>query len=131
MLRRERGSVLVSGLLLALALVMVLGAAVDIGHAFIVRRELVAAADGAALTASQALDLEALHEGNLLLDPNAARAAAARALAGTAGVATEVTASPQTVTVRLERRLPTVLLRVVGLPSLTVSASATAAPRAP
>ena len=44
---------LVSGLLLSVAVLMVIGCAVDIGHAFIVRRELVAAADDAALTGAQ------------------------------------------------------------------------------
>ena len=60
-LRSERGSVLIAGLLLSLALMMLLGAAVDIGHAFIVRRDLTAQADDAALAGSQALDLDALH----------------------------------------------------------------------
>ncbi len=44
-----------------------IGAGVDIGHAFIVRRELVSLADDAALTGSQALDLQALHQGRLAL----------------------------------------------------------------
>ena len=35
----EDGAVLVAGLLLSLALMIVIGAGVDIGHAFIVRRE--------------------------------------------------------------------------------------------
>src|SRR5262249_27058221 len=78
----ERGAVLVAGLLLSLALLMVIGAGVDIGHAFIVRRELVSLADDAALTGSQALDLQALHQGRLALDPEQARAAALQALAG-------------------------------------------------
>ena len=47
-LRCQRGSVLVAGLLLSIALLMLLGAAVDIGHAFIVRRDLTAQADDAA-----------------------------------------------------------------------------------
>ena len=37
----ERGAVLVAGLLLTLAVLIVIGAAVDIGRAFIERRELV------------------------------------------------------------------------------------------
>ncbi len=44
----ERGAVLVAGLLLTLALLIVIGAAVDIGRAFIERRELVSLADQAA-----------------------------------------------------------------------------------
>jgi Flp pilus assembly protein TadG len=127
----ERGAVLVSGLLLALALLMVIGVAVDIGNAFIVRRELVAAADDAALTGSQALDLDALHQGRLALDPQAAQSAALAALAGDQGVQAQATATPAAVSVHLERRFPTVLLRLVGLDSLSVSAQATAAPRAP
>ena len=69
-LRSERGSVLITGLLLTLALLMVLGAAVDIGHAFIVRRDLSSLADNAALAGAQQLDQQAIHQGQLALDPN-------------------------------------------------------------
>lgn len=131
LLGNECGAVLVSGLLLALALLMVIGVAVDIGNAFIVRRQLVAAADDAALSGSQALDLDALHQGRLALDPQAAQTSALTALTGDQGVQAQATATPASVSVRLERRFPTVLLRLVGLDSLTVSAQATAAPRAP
>lgn len=127
----ERGAVLVSGLLLSVALLMVIGCAVDIGHAFIVRRELVAAADGAALTGSQALDLSAVHEGRLALDPQAAEAAAFAALSTEPGIEAQATATPAAVSVRVERRFPTVLLRLVGVSSMTVAAQATAAPSAP
>lgn len=130
-LREERGAVLVSGLLLALAVLMVIGVAVDVGNAFIVRRDLVAAADDAALTGSQQLDLAALHQGQLALDPQTAQNAALAALAGDQGVQAQATATPAAVSVHVERRFPTVLLRLVGLDSLTVSAQATAAPRAP
>lgn len=34
----ERGSILITGLLLSLAILMILGAVVDLGHAFIERR---------------------------------------------------------------------------------------------
>jgi Flp pilus assembly protein TadG len=129
--RNERGAVLVSGLLLSLALMMVIGCAVDLGHAFIVRRELVAAADDAALTGSQALDLEAVHEGRLALDPQAAEQAAFAALSTEQGIEAQASASPGAVSVRVERRFPTVLLRLVGVPTLTVAAQATAAPSTP
>jgi Flp pilus assembly protein TadG len=127
----ENGAVLVSGLLLSLALLMVIGIAVDVGHAFIVRRELVAAADDAALSGSQELDLDALHQGRLTLDPQAAQTAALSALSGEQGVQAQATATSGAVSVRVQRSFPTVLLRIVGLTSLTVSARATAAPRAP
>jgi Flp pilus assembly protein TadG len=130
-LTEERGAVLVSGLLLSIAVLMVIGAAVDVGHAFIVRRELVAVADDAALTGSQALDLDALHEGRLALDPQAAREAALAALTAEPGIESQAAASPAAVSVQVTRSFPTVLLRIVGVTSLTVSAQATAAPSAP
>ena len=77
----ERGAVLVAGLLITLAILIVIGAAVDIGRAFIERRELVSLADGAALSGSQTLDLEALHAGQLALDPSQAQATALAVLA--------------------------------------------------
>lgn len=127
----ENGAVLVSGLLLSLALLMVIGIAVDVGHAFIVRRELAAAADDAALSGSQELDLDALHQGRLALDPQAAQTAALSALTREQAVQAQATATSGAVSVRVQRSFSTVLLRIVGLTSLTVSARATAAPRAP
>lgn len=129
--RDERGAVLIAGLLLALSLLMVIGAAVDLGQAFIVRRDLVSLADEAALAGSQALDLEARHAGRLALEPEQARAAALTALAGEPAVRAQASATEQTVAVRVERRFPTVLLRLVGLRTLTVAARATAEPREP
>ncbi len=93
----ERGAVLVAGLLLSLALLIVIGAGVDIGHAFIVRRELVSLADDAALTGSQ------------VREP----------------------APVECLQVEVQRRVPTILLRLVGVSTLTVGAHATAAPREP
>jgi Flp pilus assembly protein TadG len=127
----EHGSVLISGLLLTLALLMVIGAGVDIGQAFIVRRDLASLADEAALSGSQQLDLAAVHEGRLALDPDRAREAALAALSGSRVSEAYATASADGVAVRVERRFPTVLLRLVGLPHLQVAASATASPRAP
>lgn len=122
---------LISGLLLALALLILIGAAVDIGHAFIIRRQLVSLADDAALTGSQALDLAALHNGRLALDPAQAQSAALQTLAGEPGLQTRAQASSGAVEVEVKRQFPTVLLRLVGISTLTVAAQATAAPRAP
>jgi Flp pilus assembly protein TadG len=127
----ERGAVLVAGLLLSLALLIVIGAGVDIGHAFIVRRELVSLADDAALTGSQALDLQALHHGRLALDPEQARTVALQALASEPGLRNQAAASTADVHVEVQRRVPTILLRLVGVSTLTVGAQATAAPREP
>jgi Flp pilus assembly protein TadG len=130
-LRCERGSVLIAGLLLSVALLMLIGAAVDIGHAFIVRRDLTAQADDAALAGSQALNLDALHQGQLALDPQQAQAAALQAVTPSTNLQATAVASSGGVTVRLREQIPTVLLRLVGLSTLTVAAQATAAPRTP
>jgi Flp pilus assembly protein TadG len=130
-LRCERGSVLIAGLLLSIALLMLIGAAVDIGHAFIVRRDLTAQADDAALAGSQALNLDALHQGQLALEPQQAQTTALQALVPSPRLRANAIATTGGVTVRLEEQMPTVLLRLVGLSSLTVAAQATAAPRAP
>ncbi|MDE3069341.1 MAG: hypothetical protein KGJ43_01275 [Acidobacteriota bacterium] len=122
---------LISGLLLTVALVMVLGAAVDIGHAFIVRRDLSSLADGAALAGAQQLDPQAIHQGRLALDPAQAEQAALASLAGDPGIRAQSAASSTDVRVRVTRTFPTVLLRLVGLATLTVSAQANATPRAP
>ena len=127
----EQGAVLVAGLLLALALLLVIGAGVDIGHAFIVRRQLVAVADDAALTGSQALDLQALHQGRLALDPEQARSAALETLAAEPALSGEASANARDVHVDVQRTVPTILLRLVGISTLTVAAHATAAPREP
>jgi Flp pilus assembly protein TadG len=130
-LRSERGSVLITGLLLTLALLMVLGAAVDIGHAFIVRRDLTSLADNAALAGAQQLDQQAVHQGQLALDPSQAQAAALSALTAEHGIQAHADATPVEVHVQVTRRFSTILLRLVGLSDLTVSAQANAAPRAP
>jgi Flp pilus assembly protein TadG len=127
----ESGAVLVAGLLLTLAVLIVIGAAVDIGRAFIERRELVSLADGAALSGSQTLDLEALHAGRLALNPGEAQSTALAVLAAEPQLRAQATASPASVSVEVQRKMPTVLLRLVGLPTLTVKAQATAEPRTP
>ena len=130
-LRDERGSVLITGLLLTLALLMVLGAAVDVGHAFIVRRDLTSLADNAALAGAQQLDPQAIHQGQLALNPRQAQASALATLTGDPGIQAHADATTADVHVEVTRRFPTILLRVVGLSDLTVSAQADAAPRAP
>jgi Flp pilus assembly protein TadG len=127
----QRGSVLITGLLLTLALLMVLGAAVDIGHAFIVRRDLTSLADNAALAGAQQLDQQAVHQGQLALEPRQAQAAALSTLSGEPGIQVRADATSADVHVQVTRRFPTILMRLVGLSDLTVSAQADAAPRAP
>lgn len=131
LVREERGAVLVAGLLLCLSLLIIIGAAVDMGRAFIERRELVSLADEAALSGSQALDLDALHAGRLVLDPGRAQVIAVAVLEGEPELRAQASAGPGAVRVEVSREIPTMLLRLVGLPTLTVKARATAEPRAP
>ena len=127
----ERGSVLIGGLLLSLALVMVIGLGVDVGHAFLVRRQLTSIADDAALAGSQAIDIPDLHAGHLELNPTEARGEALRTITANPATTGQATASTGQVTVTVTRTVPTILLGIVGLHSLTISAHATAAPRQP
>ncbi|MHB8243635.1 MAG: TadG family pilus assembly protein [Solirubrobacteraceae bacterium] len=127
----ERGSVLITGLLLSLALILVIGTAVDLGHAFLVRRQLASIADDAALSGSQAIDVPELHTGHLELNPGQARAEALRAVTANPSTIGNATATVSSVTVTVTRRVPTILLGIVGVQTLTISAHATAAPRGP
>ena len=127
----ERGSVLITGLLLSLALIMVIGAAVDIGHAFLVKRQLASIADDAALSGSQAINVPSLHEGHLQLDPARTHAEARDTIAANPSVTGSVSASTGSVAVTVTQRVPTILLALVGLHTLTITAHASAAPRAP
>lgn len=130
-LAREDGSVLITGLLLSLALIMVIGAAVDIGHAFLVRRQLASIADDAALSGSQAISIPSLHEGHLQLDPGRAQSEAQHTIAANPSVIGNVNAGSTVVTVTVTRSVPTILLGLVGIRTLTITAHASAAPRAP
>jgi uncharacterized membrane protein len=130
-LRSEEGAVLVAGLLLTVAMMLVIGFAVDLGRAFIARRDLVAIADQAALTGTQAIDITALHDGRVVLDPALARADAMRIVSAEPGVRGSATAGDETVSVTVTRRVRTILLPLAGVPTITVSANATASPQQP
>jgi Flp pilus assembly protein TadG len=123
--------VLITGLLLSIALIMVIGTAVDIGHAFLIKRQLASIADDAALSGSQAINLQRLHEGRLQLNPTQAQTEAQRAIAASPSVTGQVNVTANSVTVTVARRVPTILLGLVGLHTLTMTAHASAAPRAP
>jgi Flp pilus assembly protein TadG len=127
----ERGSVAISGLLAAAALIVLIGSGVDFAHAFIVRRDLTAVVDNAALTGSQQLDVQAWRDGRLALDPGQAEQAADAELAAVPEIVGVAHASVYSVTVEARQRIRTMMLRLVGLPELTIGARATAQPREP
>ena len=127
----ERGSIAISGLLLSLALVLLIGTGVDIAHAFIVRRDLTAIADNAALAGSQQLDLDAWREGTLALNPQQAEQAADAEIAANPQTSGTAQAQASSITVEARQQFPTLILRLVGIPELTVTATATATPEKP
>ena len=88
-------------------------------------------ADDAALSGSQAIDLPELHAGHLELEPGQARAEALRTITANPSTTGQATATTGSVTVTVTRRVPTILLGLVGVRTLTISAHATAAPRGP
>jgi Flp pilus assembly protein TadG len=130
-LRSEDGAVLVAGLLLTVAMMLVIGFAVDLGRAFVARRDLASVADQAVLSGSQAIDLAALHDGRVVLDPALARADALRVVGAEPGVRGSATAGDEAVSVTITRRVRTILLPLAGVPTITVSAHATASPQQP
>ena len=127
----ERGAVLVAGVLLVLAMLLVIGLAVDMGRAFIERRELAAVADDAALVGSQQLDTDALRDGRIELEVDAATGAATAVIDAERRLTGRARADAERVTVTVRRRVPTVLLGLADVKALTITAQATATPRAP
>jgi Flp pilus assembly protein TadG len=127
----EHGAVLLMGLLLVIALLLVIGLAVDLGRAFIVRGELASIADDAALVGTQQLDADALRNGQIALQPDAAQAAADEVLDHEPRIRGSAHATETVVTVTVRRRVSTILLGLADLKQLTVTADATATPRAP
>ena len=121
----------VAGMFLTLALALLIGGGVDVAHAFILRADLTAIADDAALAGAGQLDLGAWRRGQVALDPRLARASAEADLDANPAVSGSVSADRNAVRVEVSRAFPTLALRLVGIPRLDVTASAEAAPETP
>lgn len=124
--------VLIGALIICLAFT---GLAVDGARLFTARRDLQNVADSAALAGASAID-EAHYrssEGSeVQLDPGAARAAVNRVLEASAlPVSTQVDVSvePDRVTVHIARPVDMTFLRIAGLRSEQIGASASAGPQ--
>ena len=128
----ERGSASVAVALLLLGLVAVSGLVADGGAVLAERRSLQNLADSAAAAGAMQLDVASYRAsgGAVSLDAPRARRAAALTLQAAPGVAYGVRATRDAVAVRAERSVGLAFLGVVGVGSLTVSASASAEPRA-
>lgn len=121
----EPGIVAAYVTLLVVPLLALLGLVCDGGRAMVARQAAATEAADAARAGAGQLSVAALREGTLALDPtDAGRAAFAATVA--AGHPGRVVVSGGRVTVVVSYRVPTLLLGIVGVPSISVSASATA-----
>ncbi|WP_042368943.1 hypothetical protein [Streptacidiphilus neutrinimicus] len=112
--------VVLTGLLLFLAITA------DLGQALAAKVQALGEAQDAARAGAQALDLGALRSsGTVRLRPDAA-AQDARAYLAKVGAVGSVTVGTDTVSVAVTRTVPTHLLTLVGISSLTVHAGTTA-----
>lgn len=127
---RERGQVMVLSAIAMVGLVSVVGLVTDGGTVFAARRDLQNAADAAALAGAMQIDLEAYRaEGVVMLDVEAAEAAAAEYLQAEGDVQYSIQVSEQSIDVSVSRTAGTSFLRLVGIDGVEISASSTASPR--
>jgi Flp pilus assembly protein TadG len=125
---RERGggAVTVPMAVAMLALLAVVGLAVDGARAVQQIATADAIAEEAGRAGGQALDMVALQRGQVAVDTAVARAAVQAYLAD-AGASGEVTVlAPDRIRVEVTLSAPTVLLGLVGIPEITASGSAEA-----
>lgn len=119
---RQAGSVSVFAIIIAAVLLLVAGLCVEGGRVLNARATLADQAEQAARAGAQQLSEGGVRGGGtIFLDAPAARNAVRSYLiaAGAPG-ASEVAVTPQTVSVTVERDVPTTMLRLVGLTSVHV-----------
>ncbi|MGD9891049.1 MAG: TadE/TadG family type IV pilus assembly protein [Dehalococcoidia bacterium] len=108
----------------------VVGLAIDGGVVFSARRELQNVADAGARAGAMQVDQRLYRESSgatVVLDPAEAREVAAAYVAGEgAGLETSVVVQPQRVVVQVSREVPTTFIRLVGIDSVRVQATAPA-----
>lgn len=122
----ERGSVSLWAVLAAFCMIVIVGIAVDFGGQAVAEQHARSVAFEAARTGGQSIDLNQLVRGGQAhADPGKAAAAASAYLAS-AGVAGNVTADQNTVTVTVTDQYPCSFLSIIGITSLPVSGTATA-----
>lgn len=126
MTRREQGAVSTFVAVIALALLMAAGLAIDGGRKINTLREASNLADNAARAGAQAVDLDTLRTtGELRLDPHQAEQAAGDYLAAFELTARAVTVSGDTIAVTIDLSVDPVLLPT-GTITVTATETATA-----
>ena len=123
--RDESGVLTAYVAVLAVALLAIVGMAVDSGRAISAQRLAADEAEQAARSGATQLSVEGLRDGRLVLDPAAAVRAAEEytLLSGHPGTAT---VAGGVVTVRVVVVVPTTILGIVGVTRIVVSATASA-----
>jgi Flp pilus assembly protein TadG len=124
----DRGSATAFGLFLIVVVLVLAGAMIEGGSAMSARGHGTDISQQAARAGADKLDLAALREVGLVrIDPAAAQAAASAFLAQIGETGT-VTATPAQVSVTVTVTRPGILVPILGIKTLTVRATATAAP---
>ena len=121
--RSDGGAITTFAVLLLVALMALLGLVVDGGSALLAHQSAETEAEQAARAGAGALSVEALRDGAVQLD-NQAAVAVAEGFAAAAGHPGTATVANGVVTVRIRYRVPTAILGIVGIRSLPVSATA-------
>jgi Putative Flp pilus-assembly TadE/G-like len=122
----DSGSVTAFVALLLVALVALAGLVVDGGAAISAHQAAVDEAEQAARAGAGALSVEALRSGSLLIDQEAAIRAADAFMSAAGHPGTALVSAGGAVSVSIRYRIPTEVLGVVGITSLSVSATASA-----
>ncbi|MHB8437992.1 MAG: TadE/TadG family type IV pilus assembly protein [Acidimicrobiales bacterium] len=123
--RSERGSITAFFAVLSTAMFVMVGVVVDGARAIELHRQLTDNASAAARLGADQLSIDALRQGQIVVDPEAAVAKATTYLAGL-GEQGQVTVSGDAVTVRVSGNVQTSILAMVGVDSIPESAVVTA-----
>ena len=125
-MRSRSGQSLVLMIGVMLGLLALVGLAIDGNQLFQHRRALQNLADRAARAGAMEIDRPHVRQtGELRLDPLRAQAEVAAALAPERATPPSPLLTTTTVTVTVSRPVETAFIRIVGIPSVTVSATAT------
>ena len=127
--RARRGQALIWVALLLPLLLSIIGLALDGGIVFAARRQAQNAADAAARAGAQEIDIARYRDtGEVILDADWARYEARRYLAGLGARDATVDIVGNRIFVTVRRDVPLSFLRLVGVASVRIEASAVAAP---
>lgn len=124
-MREEAGSLAAFMAVLATGIFVLVGLVVDGGRAMTAKRQAVDVAEQAARLGADQLSVDALRAGNIVVDPARASSAVTRYLAA-AGESGTVAVAGDNVTVSISGESQTTILRVVGIGSIPVTATASA-----